>query len=65
MLLMEDEVAVDVEAAHGYGLGDSPLDCTGDGAADGCHGEVFGGAPEGYGGVVVAGGASTWTLPVM
>ena len=48
-VLMEDEVAVDVEAAHGDGLRDGPLH----GAAGGRDGKVFGGAPEGGGGVVV------------
>ena len=52
MLLVEHEVAEDVEAAHGHGLGDGPLH----GSAGGCDGEVLGGAPEGGGGVVVAGG---------
>ena len=50
--LMEDDVAEDVHAAEGHGLGDGPLH----GAAGGRDGEAFGGAPEGAGGVVVRAG---------
>ena len=49
---MQDEVAVDMEAAHGDGLGDCPLH----GAAGGSDREVLGGAPEGDRRVVVLGG---------
>ena len=51
-VLMENDVALNVHAAEGYGLRDGPLH----GAAGGGDGEVFGGAPEGGGGVVVARG---------
>ena len=49
-VLIEDDVSLNVHAAEGRGLRDGPLH----GAAGGSDGEVFGGAPEGGGGVVVA-----------
>ncbi len=51
LVLIEDDVALDVHATEGRGLRDGPLH----GAAGGGDGEVFCGAPEGGGGVVVAG----------
>ena len=53
VVLMQDEAAIDVQAAHGNGLGDGPLHGAGDFAAEGSNGEVFDAAPEGAGGVVV------------
>ena len=52
VVLMEDDIAVNVHAAEGRCLGDGPLH----GAVGRGDGEVFGGTPEGGGGVVVARG---------
>ena len=48
-VLVQHHVAEDVHAAEGDGLGDGPLH----GAAGGREAEVFGGAPEDTGGVVL------------
>ena len=58
-VLMEHDVALNVHTAEGYGLRHGPLH----GAAGGSDGEVFGGAPEGGGGVVVARGCVGMHIP--